>query len=172
MSDDTEIDTKLLFNQRMTALLLGITPRGFADWKMKPYERKGNQVFYYWPNVLEERDRRYFGVDDDDLPVDGRLELDQERARHSKEQADKLAIENAHLRGEIAYLDHVGEIWGRLLGAFRAKLLAMASKLAPRVNPGAPTLARELIEREVYDALTELAEFDLGDMPQKREKRK
>lgn len=172
MSDDSEIDPKLLFNQKMTALLLGITPRGFADWKVKPYERKGNQVFYYWPYVLAERDRRYFGVDDEDMPGDERLELDQERARHSKEQADKLALENAGLRGEIAYLDHIAEIWGRIFGAFRARLLAMASKLAPRVNPGDPRLARDLIEREVYDTLTELTEFDTGEMPQKQEKRK
>ena len=160
MSDDREIDTKLLFNQRMTARLLGITPRGFADWNVKPYERKGNQVFYSWPYVREERDRRYFGVDDEDMPGDERLDLDQERARQAKEQADKLALENAALREEVAYVDDIAMMMGQALGSFRARLLAAASKLAPLVNPEDPDVARELIEVEHSEALAELAEFE------------
>lgn len=93
------------------------------------------------------------------------LELNSERARLAKEQADKTALENEVTRRSLIYRDHMAVVMGRTLTAFRARLLAAAAKLAPRVNPGNPNLARDLIDREHNDALAELADFDPGPEP-------
>lgn len=166
---DSDFDSKLLFNQKTTAMLIGISTQAFSKWGMEPAERRGREAFYYWPDVLEERDLRYFPEEDEDSEG-ARLDLDQQRARHAKEQADKLALENAASRGELVFISDMAEVMGRALTAFRARLLASASKLAPRVNPGNPNLARDLIESEHNDVLAELADFDPSGESGKRGK--
>ena len=158
---DADLDHRLLFNQKTTALLIGISVQAFSKWGIQPAERQGRETFYYWPTVLEERDLRYYGEDDDTAGAE-RLDLDQERARQSKEQADKLALENAGTRGEIVFSEHMAEVMARALTAFRARLLASPSKLAPLVSPGNPNRARDIIERELTDVLAELADVDPG----------
>jgi phage terminase Nu1 subunit (DNA packaging protein) len=157
---DADLDNRLLFNQKTTALLIGISTQAFSKWGIEAAERRGREAFYYWPEVLAERDRRRFPEQpegDEEF-----LDLDQQRARHAKEQADKLALENAAQRSELIFTTHMADVLGRALAAVRARLLSSSSKLAPRVNPGNPNLARDLIEREHADVLAELADFDPG----------
>lgn len=168
MTTETDLDERLLFNQKTTALLLGVKPQALQQWDVKPCKRRGREAFYYWPDVLAERDVRYWGEYDDEPEIAEVFNLDHERARHSKEQADKLALENAALRGDVAYVEEIAMVMGQALGAFRARLLAAASKLAPLVNPGNPDVARDLIEREHSEALAELADFDPQAEPAKR----
>ena len=150
----------LHFSRKITAKLLGISVQAFAKWGLKPARSKGREALYHWPDVHAEFIRRRY--DRAGAPQGGLLDLDQERARHAKEQADKLALENAGSRGELIFTEHMAEVMGRALGAFRARLLSAATKLAPRVNPGNPNLARELIDREHNDVLAELSNFDPG----------
>jgi hypothetical protein len=56
--DGRLIDGRLLFNQRDTARLLGITARAFAEWPLAPIRKVGRQKFFYWPDALEVRHRR------------------------------------------------------------------------------------------------------------------
>lgn len=165
---DVEFDNRLLFNQKTTALLVGISTQALSKWDVQPKERRGREAFYYWPEVLEEFLQRRFprpevGEEDE------YLDLEHQRARHSKEQADKLALENAESRGELIYVDDMAATWSRALTAFRARLRGAAAKLAPRVNPGNPNLARDIIEREHDEALAELADLDPGTEPGERQ---
>lgn len=185
MTEETRrIDRRLLFNKETTALLVGISTQAFSKWGLEPHERNGREALYYWPDVQAERDRRLtakvtgplhervteleellgeVGADPERGDGDGRvLILDEERARLASEQADKVAMENAVTRGELVYASQMAQIMGKALTAFRARLLAAAVKLAPRVNPGNPNLARELIDAEHTAALAELADFDPG----------
>lgn len=162
----SDLDSRLLFNQTTTALLLGISTQAFSKWNVRPRVRRGREALYYWPDVLAERDRRYYPEPAEPTEY---LNLDAERARLAKEQADKVALENAVSRGELVHRTHMSEVLSRALGAFRARLLAAAVKLAPRVNPGNPNLARDLIEREHTAALSELADFDPGAFVGERE---
>ena len=59
---------------------------------------KGDPNLYTVPDVYQYR----FGETDGDV----RLNLEQERARQAKESADKLALENALTRGEVAPAEH------------------------------------------------------------------
>jgi phage terminase Nu1 subunit (DNA packaging protein) len=155
---------RLLFNQTMTADLLGISVQAFTKWNLAPAERRKRDVLYSWPDVLAERDRRYHPAVDVDGEPD-QLDLDQERARHAKEQADKLALENAVSRNELTYTADVAEVFGRSVTAFRAKLIGIPNKLGARLPLAirAATVAR--LSEMIFEALEEMANFDPGAAP-------
>jgi hypothetical protein len=89
------------------------------------------------------------------------LDLDQQKARLAKEQADKISMENAIRRGEQVPRDATTRVWAGALTSFRARLLAAPSKLAPQVNPENPNLARDIISAELERILAELADAPL-----------
>lgn len=97
------------------------------------------------------------------------LDIEQERARLAKEQADKTAMDNAVRRGELADLADVRREWSQALASFRARMLAVPSKLAPQVAPENPNLARDLIAVEHDAILRDLASVDArsveGELP-------
>jgi len=85
------------------------------------------------------------------------LDLDRERARLAKAQADKTEMQNAIQRGELLRADLIGDDLERALGVFRERMRSAPSKLAPRVNPEKPALAQALIAEEHDRILAELA---------------
>lgn len=89
-----------------------------------------------------------------------RLELERERTRVAKEQADKLAYENAVRRGNLTELDIMAEELGRLFSVFRSRLLGAGAKLGPLANPENPALACEAINTELCAVLSELSKYD------------
>lgn len=95
-----------------------------------------------------------------DPAVHERLNLEQERARLAKEQADRVEMENAKERKELLPADEVEPFWAAVINNAKTLLLGLPAKIAP--------LAAELqdpvkIQKEatvlVKDALAELAEF-------------
>ena len=94
------------------------------------------------------------------------LDLQAERARLAKEQADKTAMENGRLRGELAPVGAARKLLESVGSTFKTRILSIPSKLAPAII-GLKTLpeVRELIEEYLHDALHELSrltEADLG----------
>jgi len=86
------------------------------------------------------------------------LNLEQQRARLAKAQADRQELALRRERCEVLPLDLVASFWQGLVAAARAKLLSMPTRLAPRVV-AAKTLpeAEAEIKSQVYEALSELA---------------
>lgn len=102
----------------------------------------------------------------------GELDLNAERARLAKEQADKTAMANAVERGELLSAQTVALEWGRLVSNCRAKLLGLPTKLAPQLaHAKTPNACLQLLTSEVHRALHELAEYRPGDEPQDTEGR-
>jgi phage terminase Nu1 subunit (DNA packaging protein) len=147
----------MLFSQQEIAALLGISVQAFVKWNVSSKEKRGREVLYYWPDVLAARDERD-GKKKNGDGVDPRFE----QAREHRARADRLELELAERRGELVYVAHMQEIFGRAITAFRARLRGAAAKLAPLVNPKEPNLARDAIDREHDEALAELADFDGG----------
>jgi hypothetical protein len=69
------------------------------------------------------------------------LDLDAERARLAKAQADHQETRNAELGGRMMDVDEGAAELDRTFGAMRAKLLAMPHRLAPVVRPDDPAAA-------------------------------
>ncbi len=131
----------------------GVTSRTIREWGEQGLPRNPDGS-YDGPATIEWRIARSTG---------GALDLDQERARLAKEQADKTALENAQRRGELVDLNTIGEELGRALAAFRARLLGAANKLAPRVNPEDPARAQQIIAAELEQVLTDLSNYRPGE---------
>lgn len=85
----------------------------------------------------------------------------RERARLLKAQADKAEIEAAILRGDVIPSEVVKSAWGDMLAAFRARMLVLPSRAATQVLACTRfEEAEEMLRNIVYEALTELAEYD------------
>ncbi|QTX33220.1 hypothetical protein KAR29_04820 [Aminithiophilus ramosus] len=88
-------------------------------------------------------------------------DLDKETTRLRRAQADKAELEVQVMRAELHPAEAVAEIWGEMIGAFRARMLAVPVKLAPRLQ-GEEDLGviRERLRQGVHEALKELAGYD------------
>ncbi len=90
------------------------------------------------------------------------LDLNQERARLAKIQAEKIEFEVARLRGSLLDADAVERALSRVIVDLRTRLLALPTKAAPLLM-GCRTIPRlkDELERQVHDALRELADTDV-----------
>lgn len=93
-------------------------------------------------------------------------DLEAERARLAKEQADKTAMDNEIKRGRLVDSEKVGDWWVQIVTNAKAKLLAIPTKAAPLVV-GSKTLsqAKDVLEKLIHDALTELSTTDPSAIP-------
>lgn len=103
--------------------------------------------------TVPKRDRPP-GQPDADTPA-----LGSEKARLTKEQADRLARINRREEGELLPADMVEREWADICTGIRAAMLAIPARLAQR-HPGHPEIVATL-EREIRTALAELAEDSL-----------
>lgn len=158
---DEEFDSRLLFNQKTTALLIGISVQAFSHWAVQPASRQGREALYYWPTVLEERDRRKAPTPqapDDD--VGDFLDLEQQKARLAKEQADKHALENATRRGELLECSVVERTWSSIFTALRARALSLPTKVAAELaTMKDANRIRDRLTDEVHQILAEAAAY-------------
>lgn len=92
------------------------------------------------------------------------LDLNAERARLAKEQADKTAMANAVERGELLSVSTVATEWGRLASSIRAKFLGLPTKLAPRLAGLKNALTvRDALTAEINQVLVALRDYRPGD---------
>lgn len=94
----------------------------------------------------------------------GELDLQAERARLAKEQADAKEMENAIERGDLVYIESVAKQIEGQLTKVRTKLLAIPTKYAPELH--ATATAREiqlLLEQAITEALNELVGYSQAE---------
>jgi len=95
-----------------------------------------------------------------------------ERARLTKEQADKTALENDLLRGEVVRAALIEQHWSDLCANFRARLVSLPSRLGALV----PDVAQRqkfiaAADAHVYGALAEVEQDALTDEMRTRRNR-
>ncbi len=86
-------------------------------------------------------------------------ELAAEKLRLAKENADKLAFQNARARGELVAAAEVEREWAGVLRDVRAAFLALPSRAAGKLGHLTPHDLAAL-DAEVRDVLMELAEHE------------
>lgn len=135
-------------NQQQAALLIGVTSRTLRDWADAPRNRDGT---YHGPDLVQWLIARR-GAD---------AEFDDQRQRLAAAQAEKVEHENALRRGEMARMQDVERHWSGAIGAARAKILGVPTKLGPQlVNIGDANLIVSAIRAELHAALAELAGYE------------
>jgi phage terminase Nu1 subunit (DNA packaging protein) len=89
-----------------------------------------------------------------------------ERSRLVRAQAKKAELEVAALERDLLPFDEVVQAWQQLVAAFRARTLAIPSKLAGRLAMRESPQIQDELTAAVREALTELSHFDLpSDRP-------
>ena len=88
-------------------------------------------------------------------------ELENERTRLTKWQADKTELEVAVLRGELIPSEIVQRVWGGMVVSFRSRVMSIPTKSAHSVL-GAVNVAEAeaVLKKLVNEALEELADYE------------
>jgi hypothetical protein len=93
------------------------------------------------------------------------LDLNAERARLAKAQADHQEMRNAELGGRLLDVDTIAAELDRAFGAVRAKLLALPHRAAPVVRPDDPARAFAVLTQVVGETMAELRRGGGGGTP-------
>ena len=91
----------------------------------------------------------------------GELDLQEERARLAKEQADAKEMENEVLRGSLVPIEEVAVSIEKQLTRVRTLLLSVPTKVAPEAH-ASPTVkeVQRLMEDAIIEALNELVGYN------------
>lgn len=97
--------------------------------------------------------------------------LVEEKTRLAKLQADKLTLELATLKGQLLLFEDVEREWSDIAHAFKVKMMAIPSKIAPTLaNSSDVHEIQDILTREVREALDELSRFDADKFSRKQER--
>ena len=89
------------------------------------------------------------------------IPIEVARARKIAAEAALTEMELAKARREYVAIKEVEKFWTDVLGAARAKLLAMPTTLAAILAPERETkICQQVIENNVHEVLTELATYN------------
>jgi len=92
-----------------------------------------------------------------------RRDVHSERSRLTRAQAERAELEVAALHRSLLPFDEVVAAWEQLVAAFRARCLALPSKLAPRLTViHDRRKIQDALTAEIREALQELSRFDLA----------
>lgn len=157
-----------IVNKTQLADIVGRTPQTLTTWQKNGMPihadgRNGQSNQYDTAEVIQWMIRQQ--IEKLTISGDGQVfDYEAERARLTHHQANKTALEERQLHGELIHAEKVQWVWGKLIAAFRAKCLSIPTKTAPRVQStdDLATIEQEL-RISVNDALTELSEFRASD---------
>lgn len=145
-----------IVNAATLAAFFGVSVSSVANWRragmpcLDPGKR-GHPAEYDAPECIRWHIQQRSG----NVDV---LDLNEERARLAHHQANKTAVEESILKGEVVRTLDVINTWLVMIGAARAKILGCSVKLAGRLNDGLSTdEKRKIIETEHRQALEELS---------------
>lgn len=89
---------------------------------------------------------------------EGKIDYDEEHALLERRKREKMELELAAMRGTMHYSEDVERVMNDMLSNFKAKILALPSRAAPRLIT-LSTIAdiQEVLQNEVLDALNEMS---------------
>jgi len=143
--------------KRELAEIFGVTPRTIENWINKgvPVKTRGGRGIewdFNTPDVIEWFIEYRTGSNSD---------LSKERANLAKAQAKKVNLEVRKLEGDLVSREAILNTWNEIILLSRSHLLAMPSKLTPRlIGQSDHNTIFNIIKDDVYQTLTELAEAD------------
>jgi phage terminase Nu1 subunit (DNA packaging protein) len=145
------------------AYAFGVDERTVGNWQADPDDplpvllRRTARANIYDPRAVLEWYRRKIlreiGVTDHEE----KIVYAAEKARLTKLQADKAQLDVDELEGRLVRTDAVKEHWVNMAAGFRAKLLALPSRVAMLVSPDRRIQVQQQAQGLVYEALNEIA---------------
>ena len=134
----------------MEAKKLNVSLTTLDDWRRKgcPHTKTGKQVFFNLDDLNEWLNTRSVNE----------LEYTQERAKLTKQKAEKVSLEQEQIRGTLLPTEMVVVGWIGHLSNARAKMLAIPPKAAAEIVGMKSYLEIEqLLTTFIHEALDELS---------------
>lgn len=155
----------MLVNKKELSEILGKTQQTLTTW-----QKNGLPIFAEGSNGMSHQYKTedviqwLISREISKLTIDseGRVhDYEAERARLTHHQANKTALEEQVLKGELLRAEEVAQVWGDMVSAFRAKMLSLPTKSAAQLV-SQPDLAviEDVLRNQVYEALKELSDYD------------
>jgi phage terminase Nu1 subunit (DNA packaging protein) len=122
-----------------------------------PKHGHGKSAHYFWQEVFPWYKAR---LQDAAIKSSAKSKLDYayEQALKTKVERERHELKLAKERNEVVLIKDVRHAAEHVFGNVRARLLALPSKLAPKLGRATtPAERQEMVRVEVYDALTELS---------------
>tara|TARA_R110001592_G_scaffold113322_1_gene312376 strand:+ start:20639 stop:21148 length:510 start_codon:yes stop_codon:yes gene_type:complete len=143
------------FNQKQMAASVGISSRAFQDWNVKPVAIVGREKFYDAREVLENR---LAHLESKSTGEAGDIEA--ERLRLTKAQADNMEIKNEIALGKIAPIEIIQIVLNKV-STEAAGILDSIPLNIRRKHPQLENLLIEEIKRHVVKAQNAISSIDL-----------
>lgn len=134
-------------SQKVAAELLGVHARTLRDWPDPPRNPDGT---YPGPELVAWLIERRTPDEPD---------TEDQRQRLAAAQAEKVEMENAVRRGELAEVAVVGRTVTDLIANARTRLLRLPLDCAAEVPPDQRPAALAAARKAVHEALTALAKY-------------
>jgi phage terminase Nu1 subunit (DNA packaging protein) len=95
------------------------------------------------------------------IESDQELDLKKEKTLLTRANRQKVELEIQIMRGELHRSEDVQRVMNDMLGAFRARCLAIPTKAAPRLIAETDiAIIQDTLRKEIYEALSELSGYD------------
>ena len=91
------------------------------------------------------------------------LDWEQEKARHEHLKSMITEINLQLIKGQVHRSQDVGSVISDMFTKFRSKMMALPSKLAPKLQKKAKEEIADILRVEVAEALNELADYNPAD---------
>ena len=116
---------------------------------VKPIEIRGRSKLYLLRDVIPHVAKYIGGTDV--------IDLNFERARKMKAEAELAEMELAKQRNETINVEAASIVWGEIVTLAKSRLLAIPAKMAPIVAvEDSPAICKALIDEQVVEVLDEL----------------
>lgn len=146
------------------ARIIDIAEATIRHWGHKSKEKRGKEFYYDAEEIIQDYIRRLKKPGEE-------TNLEREKLRIAKAQADKIEIINAQLRAEYIHFDDVQQIWEQHVKSAKTRLLTMPKTVSFEVAAETdPKIISKIIYEAVIDALNEL-EHDGSEYKKAAERR-
>jgi phage terminase Nu1 subunit (DNA packaging protein) len=136
---------------------------GLSDRRIRQLEKEGALVKIRRGKYdLKASVQRYIEyIKEQAEKTEEELDLTREKTLLTRANRQKVELELQIMRGELHRSEDVRRVMNNMLGAFRARVLAIPSKTAPQLLAQTDlAVVQDIIKKEVYEALQELSEYD------------
>lgn len=157
----TKLDDKTIVNTKSIAKMFNMTERNVRYLVEEGVISRVNHGRYDLIDTVS-RYITFLKMSFDGIDENKVLEsLEYEKWLHEKAKREKAEIELAHIKKEMHKADEVEKVQNHMVMAFRSKMLSLPSKIALRLaSEDDPKMIEALLERDINEALSELAEYD------------
>lgn len=136
---------------------------GFSDRRIRQLEQVGiiskmGRGKFHLPTAVQQYISWIRSQADE---TEEQLDYKREKTLLTRATRQKVELELQIMRGELHRSEDVRRVMNSMLGAFRARCLAIPSKAAPQLVAQTDlAIIQDVLKKEVYEALTELSEYD------------